>query len=294
MQATAFAPAHISGFFEPVFHQVEGERSGSRGAGINLTLGALTTVSIKQATTPTIDVTINNKSSPAPVTKQAIKNLIHNTPLHLTVNTTLSLPVGQGLGMSGAGALSATLALARIAQLSRVDALKAAHLAEVQLRTGLGDVIASNFGGIEIRREPGLPPWGLIEHIPGDFSVIICVVGKKMNTKTILSDTEKLQEIASHGRYCIKKLLEKPSIEHFFSLSQQFTEKTMLATSKIKNALAVANTHGMASMCMLGNAVFATGDISTLSTVLAPYGKLYFCQVDQTGARLFQNAQFHR
>ena len=41
MKATAFAPGHISGFFEPVFNP-DLSRTGSCGAGINISLGAIT------------------------------------------------------------------------------------------------------------------------------------------------------------------------------------------------------------------------------------------------------------
>ena len=44
MKATAFAPGHISGFFEPVYTP-DLSRSGSRGAGINISLGAFSEVS---------------------------------------------------------------------------------------------------------------------------------------------------------------------------------------------------------------------------------------------------------
>lgn len=93
----------------------------------------------------------------------------------------------------------------------------------------MGDVLASCFGGIEIRKHPGLPPWGLIEHIPGNYNLVLCVVGKKKDTKKILSDSDKASDIINYGGYCTKKLLEKPSIENLFSLSQVFTKKTNLA-----------------------------------------------------------------
>ena len=88
------------------------------------------------------------------------------------------------------------LLLADLLSLPRDDAVKAAHYAEVQLRTGLGDVIASSFGGIEIRREAGLPPWGMLEHIPGIYDMVVCVIGKEIETKKILSDAARLSEIA--------------------------------------------------------------------------------------------------
>jgi len=47
MKAIAFAPAHISGFFEPVYHKEDFARSGSRGAGMSVSLGAISEVFIE-------------------------------------------------------------------------------------------------------------------------------------------------------------------------------------------------------------------------------------------------------
>jgi len=288
MKGIAFAPGHISAFFEPVYSGQNMDRSGSRGAGINISLGALSQVTVKPAALQTITININGSPSDAPVTKLALKFLIGTTPLQVTVDTLVDLPVSQGFGMSGGGALSSTLALADLLNLPRDDAVKAAHYAEVQLRTGLGDVIASSFGGIEIRREAGLPPWGMLEHIPGIYDMVVCVIGKEIETKKVLSDAARLGEIASYGRYCTKKLLEKPSVEHLFSLAWEFTRKIGLADEKVLQAIEAANQYGMASMCMLGNSVFAMGNTPMLCKTLSVFGKVFCCTVDEGGARVLK------
>ncbi len=288
MKVVAFAPGHISGFFEPVYHTQDVARAGSRGAGINLALGAISEVVIDNATTQRIDIFINNKSTRAPTTKLAVTYLLGNHPLHVTIKTRLGLPIGQGFGMSAAGALSASYAVAKLLGRPSTEAMKAAHTAEVQLRTGLGDVIAGCFGGIELRKQPGLPPWGLIEHIPGACQLVLCVVGKKVDTRKILSDATKMNDIILYGKYCTKKLLETPSLEHFFSLSHLFATKTGLATGRILQAIDAANHVGMASMCMLGNAVFAVGDTEKLCQTLSTFGKTCTCMSDDVGARLVE------
>ena len=286
MKATAFVPGHISAFFEPVYVNQNLDRTGSRGAGLNISLGVVSQVVVKEASEQSITVYINNVASQAPVTRLALKHLIGDTPLSVSVNTVMDLPVSQGFGMSAGGAFSATLATASILNCSRDDAMKAAHYAEVQMRTGLGDVVASSFGGIEIRREAGLPPWGMLEHIPGVYDLVLCVIGKKMETKKILSDLKKVDEIASYGRYCTKKLLEKPTIENLFSLAQQFTRKIGLADETVLQAIDAANHYGMASMCMLGNSVFAMGNTPLLYKTLSVFGKVFYCTVDASGAGL--------
>ena len=288
MKGIAFAPGHISAFFEPVYSSQNMDRSGSCGAGISISLGAISQVVIQPASHRTITVLINGKPSNAPVTKSALNYLIGTTPLSLTVNTVMDLPVSQGFGMSAAGALSAALGLADLLNLPRENAIKAAHYAEVQSHTGLGDVIASSFGGIEIRRNAGLPPWGVLAHIPGNYDLVLCVIGKKIETKKILMNSAKVREIASYGRYCTKKLLEKPSLEHLFSLAWEFTKNIDIADKTVLQAIEKANAHGMASMCMLGNSVFAVGDTPALCKVLSVYGKVFYCTVDEKGARVLQ------
>ena len=289
MKAIAFVPGHISAFFEPVYFGQNMERTGSRGAGMNITLGVVSEVQIQQASQQTITVSLNGKPSVAPVTRLALNYLIGDTPITIHVDTQLDLPVSQGFGMSAGGALSATLAAANLLHLSRDTAITAAHYAEVQSRTGLGDVIASSFGGIEIRREPGLPPWGMLEHILGSYDVVICVIGKRMDTKKILSDATKLQEIAVLGRYFTKKLLENPSVERLFSLAYEFTRKSGLADEQVLAAVEAANRYGMASMCMLGNSVFACGNTPMLQKILGAFGKVWVCGIDLCGARLVEN-----
>jgi pantoate kinase len=288
MNKRAFAPGHISAFFEPVYNNRDLDRTGSRGAGLNISLGAMSQVKTMPAAHQTYTVSINGKPSPAPVTKLALRYLVGEMPLSIHVETQLDLPVSQGFGMSASGALSATLATADLLHLSRESAIRAAHYAEVQLRTGLGDVVASSFGGIEIRREPGLPPWGLLQHLPGSYDVVLCVIGKRIETKKILSDVKKLHQLESYGHSCMKKLLEKPSIEHLFFLAWEFTQKSGLASERVLEAVEAVNQYGMASMCMLGNSVFAIGNIPVIQKLLAPYGKVWVCPIHQDGAGIIE------
>lgn len=284
-KTTAFAPGHITGFFAPhVVKQLD--KSGSIGAGISISSGAISEVSVKETTTQQIDVFINDKKSAAPVTQYALKCLLGDKPVHATVNTMLSLPLGQGFGMSAAGALSATYALADIFQWPKHKALQASHYAEVVHKTGLGDAIASMFGGIEIRRKPGLPPWGFVEHIPGEYDIVCCVVGKELPTEKILQDTSKVKAIHQYGNLSVQKLVEKPSIENLFRLSNFFMKNTGLAEKKVIQAIEKANKQNMSSMCMLGNSMFAIGKKDQLKKTLSSFGDVYISQVDPYGARI--------
>lgn len=288
MKASAFAPGHISGFFEPVYHNSDISKTGSRGAGINISFGAISEVTIKDNKSQHFEIFINNKKAAAPVTNLALKYLIGNNKLNIVVKSKFDLPTGQGFGMSAAGSLSSTLATSKIVGLKIEDAIRASHYAEIQLRTGLGDVISSSFGGIEIRKSAGLPPWGVIEHIPGKLEIVLCIIGKKVETKKVLSNPEISAKIVEYGKFCTKKILEKPNIENLFHYSQIFTNKTGLANKKVINAINEANNYGMASMCMLGNSVFASGKTDDLCKVLSPFGKIFVCTVDEYGARIIK------
>ena len=285
MKAIAFAPGHISGFFEPVYNANKA-KTGSRGAGINVNLGAISDVSIKESKNQVFEFYLNNKKLDFPVLYLAMKNMLGKNPVNVQVKTHLDLPLGQGFGMSAAIAVSATYALAKIINVSFADAMKASHYAEVQLKTGLGDVIACCFGGIEIRRQPGIPPWGDIEHIPGIFDLVLCVVDKKMDTKKILSDSQRIKTVINCGRDCTRKLLEFPTVENLFTISKFFTKKTNLASERVIEAIDAANEFGMASMCMLGNSIFAMGQTNKLCKKLKSFGKVFVCSIDKQGARI--------
>ncbi len=285
MKAVGFAPAHISGFFAP-YYSDDLARTGSYGAGFSVQLGAISEVCIEESKNQSFEFFINDKKCELPVADLALKYLIGSNSLQLRVNLRLGLPFGQGFGMSAASALSTCLAVSKLTSISKSDALKASHFAEVKLRTGLGDVMGSYFGGFEIRKSPGIPPWGVIEHIPGDGNFVLCVVGDSFDTSKLLNDKSKLKKIDEIGRVCLKKILKKPHFENFFKLSRFFSEETRLATPYLLKAMDAADDYGKSSMCMLGNSIFAMGETDDLIKVLSPIGKVFVCPIDKLGARI--------
>ena len=276
MKAKAFCPGHITGFFEICMSDDE-EKSGSRGAGICISHGATSIVEIKGNG---IEVEINGRKG-GEVTEEALSML---TEKGVRAEVELSLPQSQGFGMSAAGTLASTLALSSLLSISRQEAIRAAHIAEVRHSTGLGDVVSSVHGGIEIREEAGLN--GKISRIGGGGEVVVAVLGSEMKTKDILKNERVADRISESGRECMNEIIASPTIENFFSLSRRFAEETGLMNEKVKKAVKEACRHGMASMCMLGNSVFAMGDTKKIARVLSKYGKVYTCTVDEKGARI--------
>ena len=82
----------------------------------------------------------------------------------MNIEHEISIPVGYGLGSSSAVALSLSLALdqALNTKLDKNTIGQIAHNAEVNCKTGLGDVLASFHGGFEIRVKPGAPGIGTV------------------------------------------------------------------------------------------------------------------------------------
>ena len=285
MRKAAFCPGHITGFFE-ICRSRDPLSTGSRGAGLCLTLGATSEVGVSTSSRHSIDVSVNGRPLEAPVTKHALGLLANRKKLRITVATVLDLPVSQGFGMSAAGSLSASIALAEILSLSRQEAFEAAHIAEIEEGGGLGDVSALHKGGITVRKKAGLPPVGKVMRIDGEPEVVLCVVGRRMLTKSILSNPSKAKKINASGSKKVSELVKRPSIYRFMELSAQFSVESGLASRRIQGAMNAASKLGMASMSMLGNSVFAIGDNSGLVQVLSDFGDTYACRVDTRGPRL--------
>ena len=284
-KAAAFSPGHITGFFE-ICRTDELLSSGSRGAGLCLTLGARSEVAIQKAEKQSIRVSINGRIGAADVTKRALCHLVGSKRLGISASTSLELPVSQGFGMSAAGALSASIALSEILGKKRQDAFEAAHMAEIEMGGGLGDVSALLAGGITIRKKAGLPPLGKVVRIEGEPEVVLCVIGREMLTKGIINDPTKARMINAAGSKKVDQLVKRPSVYRLMELSAQFTRESGLATKKILEAMDAASRLGTASMSMLGNSVFAIGDTQGLSEVLSDYGRVFVCRVDTRGPRL--------
>ncbi|TRZ87872.1 MAG: GHMP kinase [Methanosarcinales archaeon] len=275
--AQAFAPAHISGIFiidikkDPI-------HSGSMGTGICLEDGAVTTVRSAKETA----IKINGEVNHAATTLSVIKLL---TKKPVLVETKLSIPIGAGFGASAAGALSTALAVNKALSLDRTfnDLAKAAHVAEVKKRTGLGDVAGITCGGIDIRKHAGIPPIGNIDRIPCSDEIISWVCFGEISTKSVLSDDIKKKSINKAGRVRLKELLKKPTINNFFRQSRAFAKEIDLMSPQVRDAIeAVEAAGGIASQAMLGNTVFALNDNGALSE----FGDVKKSRISHAGAHL--------
>ena len=275
----AYVPSHITGFFAAK-RDTDPLKAGSIGCGLTLDLGAMTTVERAEKT----EIFLNGQLSEAPVSRYVVDRLARSP---VRVDTRLDMPLGSGFGASGGGALGCAYALNSVFDLGLLanQAAAAAHAAEVVNRTGLGDVIAQNTSGLVVRLEPGAPGIGKVDRIPVPPLRIDYVVRGPISTREVLSDPAAMKEINRAGEAAVKELLVKPTLKQFMKLSSRFTKQIGLGSPWILDAIeAVEAAGGMASMIMLGDAVFSVGDGG--AEALAEFGEVGRTAVSHRGANL--------
>jgi pantoate kinase len=285
-RAIAFCPGHITGFFQAVEHDNVFE-TGSRGAGFCTELGARTEVWMTDGK-GSIEVNINGERAFAPVTEYALRRILKDEPYDINVITVLGLPISQGFGTSAAGALSASLALCSLLDRPSHEGYEAAHESEIMNRTGMGDVSAMFRGGMTFRRKEGLPPLGKVDRFDGDPEVVLCEVGKPIKTSDVLSDEGLRAKINASGRKCLEEFEQDLTVRTFTRLSKRFAVESGVASPEALKAIAAAENFGHASMSMLGNSVFAFGEVDRLEAVLGKFGQTYRTRVDLKLPRLLK------
>lgn len=284
MKVTAFCPGHITGFFLPCEHD-DPMLTGSRGAGLCVNRGVTTTVTSRPGRGG-IEMRVNGRSQEAEVSRTAAAILLEDAEIDVTMESYLDLPGSAGFGMSAAGALSTAFAIAEILELPAEDAFAAAHLAELKHHTGLGDVAALTRAGMTFRRREGLPPHGQIDRLEYYGDIVAAVVGGGMRTADVLGDPVRRAEIITAGRACCRELSLDPTAGSFFRLSREFTDRTGIASERVLEALRAVDGLGAASMIMLGNSVFACGDLDAIQERWAFFGPTFRLSLDYIGPRV--------
>ncbi|MFO7990772.1 MAG: hypothetical protein R6U61_00580 [Thermoplasmata archaeon] len=284
MSTTAFCPGHITGFFSLSEDHGNLEKIGSKGAGFSVDRGVTAKVDI-EGSGWTIIVDGNETSF------LTVEKAVSNFAAGGTIELKTDLPFSQGFGMSGACSLSSTVAVCHALDIPREKAVKAAHIAEVFCRTGLGDVIAQSKGGFERRIKPGVPPYGEIESEEIDREVVLAVVGLPLITPHVLSDPILSEWIKKIGNECIEEFSPKPSFENFLKISHKFAFETKFAKKSLKDALWETREFGEGSMSMIGNSVFMVGDTeklkSTLEDMVGP-DRVFVVNIDNKGTRILE------
>ncbi len=296
--AKAFSPGHITGFFE-IPHDISHFSSvsrGSKGAGFSIDKGITTTVYVYEASKkPEYEVWINgSKNVNAEVSKWVVEEYLKFTdrPYFISIHHDVEIPVGFGLGSSGAAALSLSYALNKALDtgFNKTQAAQIAHAAEIACNTGLGTVIAEFEGGFEMRTSVGAPGIGSVSRIDlnNDHKAIILCLAPIL-TKSFLKN--RMNEINGLGGSMLTKLSASKSIDEFLKMSHRFAETLGLTEGRCKGPIKALKTRGIeSSVALFGQTVFTVVSqeiAAEAACALREFGgTLIVCNVEMTGARV--------
>ena len=295
--ARAFSPGHITGFFEvphdiSCFHFLD---RGSKGAGFSIDRGITTTAYLYESAKPDYQISINGvKSHNAEVSKWVIEKYLKlaDRPCFISIHQDVEIPIGFGLGSSGAAALSLSYALNQVLDtgLNRTQAAQIAHHAEIACNTGLGTVIAEFAGGFEMRTSAGAPGVGSVSKINLDknYKVIVLCLAPIL-TRSFL--TNRINEINGLGSIMLSKLSASRSFDDFLKMSYRFAEMLSLTEGRCKGPIAALKKRGIEpSVALFGQTVFTVVSeerAAETAGALKEFGcTLIVCNIDVTGARM--------
>ncbi len=271
-------------------------KKGSRGAGIALDTGVVTNLKLTEKDSPNgpnIEVTINGEKDQKNTTithktlqimeaKYKINNLLHGT--HLKIDHDVDVPIGAGFGISAACAIGTALGITKLLKLNLTynQATSIAHLAEIEMQSGLGDVVAEVNGGITLRIKEGAPGVCVLDKLlPNNDLYIICKSLGGIETSEIIGDPEHKERINQTGGVMLNQLLQDPVPETFLKLSKKFAMNTKLMSPEISEIIDILEEETMgASMAMLGNTAFAIS--KTPETSL---DNVIISKIDEQGCR---------
>lgn len=291
-EAVAYAPGHVTGVFVPETSARDPRGRGSVGAGLVLDAGATARAAWWPAAEPSVRVTGDSRR-PLEISTEVARRLLAVRPGQLRVQLRHDLPIGQGFGMSAAGATATGLAVARVVGASRPHAVETAHLADLFGGGGLGGVAAILGGGFEVRRSPGIPPFGQVVRRLVDEPVLIGQVERPIPSPEVLHDPRRLARIRAAAQG-LGGLQRSPSLDGFWELSEAFTDRAGLLGRDLGTVLRGLRKRGArAAQAMFGGCFFARLPRGTSRTeLLAWLRSLHLSAVElpvaRTGARLLR------
>lgn len=271
-----FVPSHITGFFS-IYPKQNKLSKGSLGCGVLLDKGVVT--EINPSNKSGINIKINGKKDEyhATISKKTIDIIDSHYPINdyldkadingLEINHKIEVPIGCGFGTSASSCLGIGIGLKEALNLP-IDYTKAgqyAHLSEVSLNCGLGDVIAQMSKGIVLRIRPGAPGIGETRYIKSDYKVVYKSLSK-IDTSSIITDPDYEKKITEEGIKAQKAYIENVSSENFIKCSYEFSKNIGLFNSEIEDMINELNEFCIgSSMAMIGNTVFGlTNDMDSI------------------------------
>ncbi len=250
---SVFVPGHVTGFFNIENHESK-LKNGSCGVGFLLTKGVKTT--IVDSDNFEFEVNLGDDT----IIREVL-GILNLDDTNFKIIQDIQLPIGAGFGTSAASALSLTLALNDFLDLSYSEELcgQIAHMAEVNLGAGLGDVIAQTGNGIVLRTKPGAPGIGEIKSFNQDIYIAYKTFGP-IETSEIITNSHHKKIISEVGLKYLELFEDDPSLHNFIDFSNKFSRETNLMTDEVKKQIEYFDSLDDilgSSMAMLGNTVFA-------------------------------------
>ena len=296
MMATAFCPAHITGFFKAELDKEDSKQLGSLGAGFSIQKGVKTTVTVREKTKHDISdfaIKVNGFESGDMRVSELVLSRFRVKGKFIDVTHDIDVPVGYGFGCSAAVALSLSIALndALDCKLTKIQVAQIAHDIEIECRTGLGDVLASYHGGFEVRVKPGAPGIGQVKKINSKEKrdvIIICF--NPISTKKFLK--EKISSINGLGGKMVKKLIESNDTEEFQDMSVKFAKYVNVVTPKMNQVINLLHKNGIkCGVALFGETVFSLvtkNEKNKVKEILKQFddGLIITSKIDNSGARL--------
>ena len=296
MMATAFCPAHITGFFKAELGKEDSKQLGSLGAGFSIQKGVKTIVTIRDKTKHDISnfvIKVNGFESGDMRVSELVLSRFSTEGKFLDITHEINVPVGYGFGCSAAVALSLAIALndALECKLSKIKVAQIAHDVEIECKTGLGDVLASYYGGFEIRVKPGAPGIGEVKKINSkERRDVIIICFNPISTKKFLS--ERISSINGLGGKMVDKLIQSNDTEEFQDMSLKFAKYVNVITPKMNEVINLLHKNGIkCGVALFGETIFSLvtkNEINKVKSLLKQFdeGLVISSKIDNSGARL--------
>ena len=340
---SVFVPSHITGFFS-IHDDEDPLLKGSLGAGVLLDKGVITETGFKddfnidldeylQSSNPLIVINGRKDEYNQVIITKTIELMKRDIEFDLSsaiINQTIQVPIGCGFGTSAASALGVAISINEFFDLglSLEECGQYAHLAEVELGTGLGDVIGELSKGIVLRTKAGAPGYGeaksivphektgfgVFESLKSDFYIIAKSLGE-ISTASVIQDPKHKKLITQVGEKTAEEFNrkedgivigsrfknkfnvavdsefnEEETIKKFMKSSFFFAKKTGLINDDLLKL--VHELHGKvlgSSMAMLGNTFFAIAtEEQKLKLEAEYYGEFEFYKMETEGIRIIE------
>ena len=245
----AFSPGSVTLFFEIRDEHEDPLKKGSRGVGVCLSRGVITTLEEGDD----LQIFINGKRREGTIQEDVAEFYGFKG----TIRSEVQLPISQGFGMSGAAALSTSLALGNLFGYTYLKSLHIAHGIELERKSGLGDIASQYVGGFTLRIREGIQPYGIVDRLfVPKIPIILVILDEEVETKEILQDKEMRKKIKREGARAMDKFLASPTLENAIRIAREFSFKTSLMSEEARNFLEECENSVMA---MIGNSAIVFG-----------------------------------